>query len=601
MQRNSSGSVNDFAIKLANVNGTGSASANGLLMQAIFRMGIPVSGKNLFPSNIQGLPTWYEIRVNDEGHTARAINYDLMVAMNSQTYGRDIKEVRQGGYVLYDSSWPLDKSLYRDDVNFMPIPFAQMCNERFKDARARTLMKNVAYAGALVATLEIDMHTVEALLDERFAGKKALRDSNLQALKIGYDYAKEHFNCPLPFHLQPMDANGDKVLIDGNTATALGCVYAGATVAAWYPITPATSVMDAFKEFCEKYRRDPETERNNYCIIQAEDELAAIGMVIGASWNGARAFTSTAGPGISLMNELLGLAYYSEIPAVVIDVQRVGPSTGMPTRTQQADLLSCAYASHGDTKHILLFPANPAECFEFAVKSFDLAERFQTPVIMMSDLDIGMNDWVVPRLTWDDSYRPDRGRVLNEADLKEMPKYFRYSNEDENFVAPRTLPGVAAKGAYVTRGSGHNKFGGYTETPSEYQEVLDRLAKKHAAAADFVPGPKMQMVDKAQYGVVTLGGCDLAVREAIGALAEQGINLDYQRVCGFPFANSIETFLNQHEYNFVVEQNRDGQLSSLLTLETGVEKKKIRPVLFYGGFPLSASQVVEAIQGQLEK
>ena len=569
-------------------------------MQAIFRMGIPVSGKNLFPSNIQGLPTWYEIRVNNGGHTARAINYDLMVAMNAQTYARDIKEVRQGGYVLYDSSWPLDKSLYRDDVNFMPIPFAQMCNERFENPRDRTLMKNIAYAGALVATLEIDMQTVETLLDETFKKKKNVRDLNLQALKIGYDYAKEKFPCPLPFHLQPMNANSDKILINGNTATALGCVYAGATVAAWYPITPATSVMDAFKEFCEKYRKDPETGKNNYCIIQAEDELAAIGMVIGASWNGARSFTSTSGPGISLMNELLGLAYYSEIPAVVVDVQRVGPSTGMPTRTQQADLLSCAYASHGDTKHILLFPANPAECFEFAVKSFDLAERFQTPVIMMSDLDIGMNDWVVPKLHWDDSYTPDRGRLLSAEDLKKLPKYFRYADEDEFSVAPRTVPGVDAKGAYVTRGSGHNKFGGYTEIPAEYQQVVDRLAKKHAAAADFVPAPKIQTVDKPRFGVVTLGGCDLAVREAIEELAKKGIRADYMRICGFPFAKSVETFLNQHAVNFVVEQNRDGQLTSLLTLETSVAKDKLKPILLYGGFPLSASQVVDAIEASGE-
>ena len=352
-------------------------------------------------------------------------------------------------------------------------------------------MKNIAYAGSLVAALE-DRHADcrRTCWPRRFAGKKALRESNREALRIGYEYAKEHFDLPAAVHLAPMQANEDKVLIDGNTATALGCIYAGATVAAWYPITPATSVMDAFKEFCEKYRRDPETGRNNYCIIQAEDELAAIGMVIGASWNGARAFTSTSGPGISLMNELLGLAYYSEIPAVVIDVQRVGPSTGMPTRTQQADMLECAYASHGDTKHILLFPGNPSECFEFAVKSFDLAERFQTPVIMLSDLDIGMNDWVVPRLAWDDSYRPDRGRVLTDEELANLPKYYRYSPGDENFVAARTLPGVNAKGAYVTRGSGHNKLGGYTETPSEYQEVMDRLAQKHTAAAGFVPAPE---------------------------------------------------------------------------------------------------------------
>jgi 2-oxoglutarate/2-oxoacid ferredoxin oxidoreductase subunit alpha len=592
--------VNDFALKLANVNGTGSASANGLLMQAIFRMGIPVSGKNLFPSNIQGLPTWYEIRVNKDGHTARALDYDLMVAMNAQTYAHDIAEVRPGGHVLYDSSWPLDRSLYREDVNFLPVPLAEMCNQNFRDPRERTLMKNIGYAGSLVAILDIDMPTVEELLTERFAGKKALRESNRQALRLGYEYAKQHFECPLPFHLEKMDANLDKILIDGNTATALGCVYAGATVAAWYPITPATSVMDAFKLFCEKYRRDPETERNNYLILQAEDELAAIGMVIGACWNGARAFTSTAGPGISLMNELLGLAYYTEIPAVVIDVQRVGPSTGMPTRTQQGDLLECAYASHGDTKHILLFPANPAECFEFAVKSFDLAERFQTPVMMMSDLDIGMNDWVVPRLSWDDSYRPDRGRVLDAHDLEQVAKYHRYSDEDEYYVAPRTLPGVHQAGAYVTRGSGHNKFGRYTETPSEYQEVVDRLALKQKAAAAFVPLPKIDRRADARFGVITLGGCEPAVREAVEILAERGISANYMRICGFPFHNNVQSFMYEHEMCFIVEQNRDAQLRSLLTLETCVPKDRLRSVLVYGGFPLSARHVVDGIMNELE-
>ncbi|MBV9498783.1 MAG: 2-oxoacid:acceptor oxidoreductase subunit alpha [Acidobacteriaceae bacterium] len=592
--------INDFAFKLANVNGTGSASANGLLMQAIFRMGIPVSGKNLFPSNIQGLPTWYEIRVNKDGHTARSLDYDLMVAMNAQTYARDIREVRSSGYVLYDSSWPLDGSLYREDVHFLPVPFAQMCNENFADSRQRILMKNIAYAGTLVAALDIDMPIVEALLDETFAGKAALRDSNRQALHIGYDYAREHFHCPLPFHLEKMDANGDKILIDGNTATALGCLYAGASIAAWYPITPATSVMDAFRQFCERYRRDPETGRNNYCILQAEDELAAIGMVIGACWNGARAFTSTSGPGISLMNELLGLAYYSEIPAVVIDVQRVGPSTGMPTRTQQADLLECAYASHGDTKHILLFPSDPAECFEFAVKSFDLAERFQTPVIMLSDLDIGMNDWVAPRLRWDDSYRPDRGRVLSEEDLKSVAKFHRYTDEDQFYVPSRTLPGVHQSGAYVTRGSGHNKFGGYTETPSEYQEVVDRLARKQKAAGSLVPHPKVQTRSGAQIGIVAIGGCNPAVQEAVDLLAADGVQADYMRICGFPFHESVERFLYDHDPCFIVEQNRDAQLRSLLTLETCVPKNRLRSVLVYGGFPLSARLVVEEITKQLE-
>jgi 2-oxoglutarate ferredoxin oxidoreductase subunit alpha len=592
--------VNDFAVKLANVNGTGSASANGLLMQAIFRMGIPVCGKNLFPSNIQGLPTWYEIRVNKDGYSARALDYDLMVAMNSQTYASDIKEVRPGGYLLYDSSWPLDPDLHREDITFLGVPLAELCNRNFEDPRTRILMKNIAYAGAMVATLDIDMDVVNALLDEKFAGKKALRESNHKALQLGYQYAKEHFDCPLPFRLEKMDGNQGKILIDGNTATALGAIYAGCTVAAWYPITPATSVMDAFKGFCEQYRKDPETGKNNYLILQAEDELAAIGMVLGASWNGARAFTSTAGPGLSLMNELLGFGYYAEIPAVVVDVQRVGPSTGMPTRTQQSDLMLAAYASHGDTRHILLFPANPHECFHFAVKAFDLAERFQTPVIMLSDLDIGMNDWVVPRLTWDDSYKPDRGRVLNAEDLeKKFGTFQRYNQEDENFVAARTLPGVSEKGAYFTRGSGHNKFGGYTEIPDEYQEVMDRLRKKHAAAAKFVPEPEYVPREGAKFGVIAMGGCDPAVREALDVLDRQGTPADYLRVRGFPFGEAVERFLAKHDFCFVVEQSRDAQLRSLLTLETSVPKDKLRSVLVYGGFPLSSRHVVQGILSQI--
>ncbi len=590
--------VNDFAVKLANVNGTGSASANGLLMQAIFRMGIPVSGKNLFPSNIQGLPTWYEIRVNKDGHTARALDYDLIVAMNSQTYARDVHEVREGGYILYDSSWPLDKSLIRDDVTYLGVPLAQLCNDHFKDPRERILMKNIAYAGALIATIDVDMDIVTQLLDEKFSKKKALRESNLTALRLGYDYAKQNFQCPLPFYLEKMDTTSDKILIDGNTATALGCVYAGATVAAWYPITPSTSVMDAFRSFCDDYRKDPATGKNNCLIIQAEDELSAIGMVIGASWNGARSFTSTSGPGISLMGELLGLAYYAEIPAVIMDIQRVGPSTGMPTRTQQGDIMACAYASHGDTKHILLFPANPAECFEFAVKSFDLAERFQTPVFMLSDLDIGMNDWVVPRLTWDDSYRPDRGRVLELEQIEKLPRFLRYTGEDENHVASRTLPGVHSKGAFFTRGSGHNKFGAYTEMPDEYQDVVERLLRKHKAAAKFVPAPIIQQRG-ASVGIVTIGGCDPAVREAIELLPNRGIDADFMRIRGFPFGEEVEAFLNAHDVNYIVEQNRDAQLRSLLVLETGVAKEKLRSVLAFGGFPLSAKNVIDGILQQV--
>jgi len=587
--------INDFAIKLANVNGSGSASANGLIMQAIFRMGVPVSGKNLFPSNIQGLPTWYEIRVNKDGYTARALDYDLMVAMNAQTYERDIDEVRSGGYVLYDSSWPLDEKLIRDDVTYIGVPLAQMCNETFRESRERVLMKNIATAGVLIELLNIDGAVVEKLVEEKYGRKKGLRESNQKALKLGADYVRQNFPCPLPFHLKTMDANGDKILVDGNTAAALGCVYAGATVAAWYPITPSTSTMDAFKAFCERYRKDKVTGENNYLILQAEDELAAIGMVIGASWNGARAFTSTAGPGISLMNELLGLAYYAEIPVVVIDVQRVGPSTGMPTRTQQGDVLECAYASHGDTKHILLFPANPAECFELAVKSFDLAERFQTPVFMLTDLDIGMNDWVTPKLTWDDSFRPDRGRVLSSKEIDALPRYLRYMPEKGSNVAPRTLPGVNAKGAFFTRGSGHTKYGDYTEMPDDYQEVMDRLLLKHKESAAFVPAPVIERRKGARAAIITIGGCDAAVREALDILADQGVPMDYMRIRGFPFDQSVEAFIAAHDYCYVVEQNRDAQLRSLLVLETSAPKEKLKSILSYGGFPLSASLVVEAV------
>jgi 2-oxoglutarate ferredoxin oxidoreductase subunit alpha len=601
--------VNDFAIKLANVNGTGSSSANGLLVQAIFRMGVPVSGKNLFPSNIQGLPTWYEIRANASGYTARALDYDLVVAMNSQTYAEDIAEVSNGGYLLYDSSWPLDPDLARDDVNFLGVPLAAMCLEHFSKPRERILMKNVAYAGAVVALVGIDLDVVAALLAETFARNEALRDSNQRALRLGYDYALEHFECPLPFRLEPLNENADSILIDGNTALALGCLYAGATVAAWYPITPATAVMDNFTKLCSKYRRvkiesdDPNVPAsfvNNYLIIQAEDEIASIGMVLGANWNGARAFTSTSGPGISLMSELLGLAYYTEIPAVIFDVQRVGPSTGMPTRTQQGDILMCAYASHGDTKHILMFPANPHECFEFAVQSFDVAERFQTPVFVLSDLDIGMNDWVVPTLTWDDNFVPDRGRVLSDKDLLASAEFFRYANEDDDFVTPRTLPGSHSKGAYFIRGSGHDKFGQYTEVPDRYQEVIDRLRLKHAAAATHVPAPIIVRRSGARVGVITLGSCDLAVREALSELNEQGVVADFMRVRGFPFVDDVRRFVEEHERCFVVEQNRDAQLRSLISIESGVVIEKMDSVLAYGGFPLSARQVVDSILTQME-
>jgi 2-oxoglutarate/2-oxoacid ferredoxin oxidoreductase subunit alpha len=590
------GGTNDFAFKIGTVNGTGSASANSLLLEAIFRMGIPVSGKNVFPSNIQGLPTWYEIRVNKDGYTARTPDFDLMVAMNTATFERDIAEVRSGGWLLHDSSWPLEARLLREDVTFLGVPFGRMCIEAFHGDRERTLMKNIVYSGALAALLDFDLEVIGGIIREKFASKPKLIESNFQALHMGYDYVREHFDCPLPIRLETMDATSGKVLMDGNTAAALGCVYAGATVGAWYPITPATSLMDAFQRFCNRFRTDPESGERKFCIVQAEDEMAAAGVVIGAGWAGARAFTPTSGPGISLMSEFIGLAYYAEIPAVFFDVQRTGPSTGMPTRTQQGDLLSIAYASHGDTKHIALFPANPAECFYMAVQAFDLAERFQTPVFVVSDLDIGMNDWLIPRLRWEDSYRPDRGKVLSAAELEKLEKFSRYLSENGDAVAARTLPGVHPKGAFFTRGSGHDKHGGYTEDAAEYQEVVDRLTRKLALAARAVPEPEIRTRNGARIGVIGIGGCHPALLEAVDRLAAAGIPVNYLRIRGFPFDQPVKHFLEAHELNFVVEQNRDAQLRSLLTLETGYPRDRMISIRDYGGVPLSARVVVEGIK-----
>jgi 2-oxoglutarate/2-oxoacid ferredoxin oxidoreductase subunit alpha len=593
--------VNNFAFKIATANGTGSASANGLIMQAIFRMGVPVTGKNVFPSNIQGLPTWYEIRVNRQGYTARTPVFDLMVAMNPATYQKDVNELRSGGWLLYDSTWPLDPRLVRPDVTYLGIPLAEMCNQQFSGVRERILMKNIAYAGALTALLKMDTVIIRELLKEKFSRKPALMDSNQTAIDLGFDYATKHFNCPLPIHLEGMDQTSESILIDGNTAAALGCVYAGATVGAWYPITPATSVMEAFKGFCQKYRREPETNRNRFAILQAEDELAAIGMVIGASWAGARAFTPTAGPGISLMTEFIGLAYYAEVPAVIFDVQRTGPSTGMPTRTQQGDLMLCAYASHGDTRHICLYPSDPREAFEFAVAAFDLAERFQTPVFMLSDLDIGMNDWMIPKLTWDDNYRPDRGKVLSVDELEQVKTFHRYLDVDGDGVPYRTLPGTHPKGAYFTRGSGHNRFGVYTEDADEYVDVLDRIDRKIQHAARAVPAPIVKTAAGAKLGLVTVGGCHAACVEALDLLRAEGVAIDYMRVRGFPFGDEVRSFLESHEVNFIVEQNRDAQLRSLLTLETSVPVEKLESVRYYGGFPMSAHHVIAGVKGKLEK
>jgi 2-oxoglutarate ferredoxin oxidoreductase subunit alpha len=591
--------INDFAFKIATVNGTGSASANTLLMQAIFRMGVPVSGKNLFPSNIQGLPTWYEIRVSRDGYTARPSAVDLVVAMNPSTYPQDVAAVRPGGYLLYDSSWPLDPEMLRDDITVLGAPFGRMCVETFSGDRERTLLRNIVYAGAIAALLDMDMQVVEAALRETFGRKQKLLDANFTAVRLGSDYARAHFSCPLPFRLAAMDATAGHILIDGNTSAALGCLFAGATVGAWYPITPATSLMEAFRGFCERFRVDPATGERKFCIVQAEDELAAAGVVIGANWAGARAFTPTAGPGISLMQEFIGLAYYTEVPAVFFDVQRTGPSTGMPTRTQQGDLISLAYASHGDTKHIVLFPANPEECFGLAVQAFDLADRFQTPVFVASDLDIGMNDWMCPRLQWDDNFQPDRGKVLGKEELAALGQFYRYLDRDGDGIAARTYPGVDPRGSYFVRGSGHDKYGAYTEDADGYREVMDRLARKLDSAREVVPAPEVRTGGGSEVAIVTVGSCRDAVLEALDRLREQGIEPDFLRVRGFPFSDAIQEFLHDHERVFVVEQNRDSQLRTLLAAETGVARDRMIPIVEYGGLPLTADFVVQQVVARL--
>jgi 2-oxoglutarate ferredoxin oxidoreductase subunit alpha len=591
------GRLNDFVVKIATVNGTGSASANSLLLKAFFRMGIPVVGKNYFPSNIQGMPTWYEIRVTRDGYAARSGEVDIMVAMNAETYAQDIREIAPGGYLIYDSTWPRQQVLSRPDITVIGIPLAQMANDAFANARVRILMKNMAYVGALAALTDIDMNVIRALIEQMFAGKPKLVPANMQAIELGYNYAREHVACPLPLRVEAMDKTRGHIMIDGNTAAALGCVYAGATVGAWYPITPSTSLMDAFKSFCARMRTDKDSGEKKYLIVQAEDELSSAGVVLGAGWAGARAFTTTSGPGISLMGELVGLAYYAEVPMVLFDIQRVGPSTGMPTRTQQSDIQICAYASHGDTRHICLYPADPRECFDMAVAAFDLAERLQTPVFVVSDLDVGMNDWMVPDLTWDDSYCPDRGKVLSDADLEKITSFHRYLDVDGDGIPYRTLPGCHPKGVYFNRGAGHNKWGGRTELSDEYQDVMDRLLVKWATAATLVPKPEVITVRSgAPWGILAVGSCDGACKEALHRLAEQGIHIDYMRVRAFPFSAEVEEFLAGHERVFVVEQNRDAQLRGMLVNETSVEKAKLTSILHYNGMPMDHRQIVRAIE-----
>ena len=593
--------VNDVVIKIATGNGTGSASANGLLMKSIFRMGIPVVGKNYFPSNIQGLPTWYEIRVTGDGYQSRSNRVDVMVAMNAQTYARDMADVVPGGWLIYDSTWPRGQQLDRDDITVIGIPFSKLCNESFDGARSRILMKNIAYVGAVAALLEIDLDVITKLLEETFAAKAHLIESNMQAIRLGYDYARKHVVCPLSTRVEAIDATSNNIIIDGNTAAGLGCMYAGATVGAWYPITPSTSLMDAFRGFCAKYRVDPETGKNTYAIIQAEDELAAIGMVLGAAWNGARSFTPTSGPGISLMSEFIGFAYYAEIPTVIFNVQRTGPSTGMPTRTQQCDIISCAYASHGDTKHVLLFPANPAECFYMAPTAFDMAERLQTPVMVMSDLDIGMNDWMVPELEWDESYVPDRGKVLSAEQLEEMDKYYRYLDVDGDGIPYRSLPGIHPKGSYFTRGSGHTKLGAYTEDSAAYQDVVDRLLVKWETARKILPKPDISYSKLNKAGLITIGSGDGACTEALDRLAKKDIGLNYCRIKAFPFSEEVGDFIKQHDVVYVVEQNRDGQLRTLLINDIEADQTKLVSLLHYNGMPINSGFVVDKVLEEVAK
>src|SRR5713226_3177777 len=594
-------SVNDFVIRFANVNGSGSASANQLFAHAILRMGVPVAPRNIFPSNIQGLPTWYEVRVSEAGHLGARGGVDLMVAMNPQTWDKDVAAIEPGGYLLYDSTRPVPKSRFRDDINVIGMPLTETCNRRYSDSRQRQLFKNIMYVGALTALLDIDVTEAEKLIGEEFKGKDKLIAPNLEALHIGRDYAREHLACPIGLRVRRADAVGERIYIEGNSAAALGAVYGGATVCAWYPITPSSSLAEAFTRHCARHRVDPQTGKHRYAIVQAEDKLASLGIVVGAAWNGARAFTATSGPGISLMQEFLGLAYFAEIPAVIFDVQRGGPSTGMPTRTQQADILSCAYASHGDTKHVLLFPQDPHECFEMGAQSFDLADRLQTPIFVMLDLDIGMNDWLCQPFSWDDKKRLDRGKVVTSADLEAGKEFGRYLDVDGDGIPYRTYPGThPTRGAFFTRGTTKNRFARYSEEGADYVENMERLLRKFETAKTLVPKPVLRPAKQAsKYGTIYFGSSSLAMEEALGSLEALGIHLDTLRLRAFPFHDEVLDFITSHERVFVVEQNRDAQMRTLLTTELDVDPARLVPILHYDGTPVTARFIVKAIADML--
>lgn len=587
-------SVNDFVIKFANVNGTGSASANNMFAKAIFRMGLPVSPKNIFPSNIQGLPTWYEVRVNENGYIGRRGGIDIMVCVNPQSMAQDIQEVEPGGYFIYDNTKPLDLRLIRNDITFIGIPLTKMCLDEYKDARQRQLFKNVIYVGALAALLGIEMDVLTGLVADQFKGKEKLIAPNVHALELGFQFAVENYTCPFTIKLERRDNVGDKILIDGNSAVGLGAIYGGATMAGWYPITPSTSVIEAFEKYCKRLRIDPGSGKKNFAIVQAEDELAAIGMVIGAMWNGARAFTATSGPGISLMSEFLGLAYFAEIPTVLIDVQRTGPSTGMPTRTQQSDVLACAYASHGDTKQVLLFPASPKDCFDMGAQAFDLAERLQTPIIMLTDLDLGMNDNMSEPFEWDDERKYDRGKVFNAEELEEMSERFgRYLDVDGDGIPYRTYPGThPTKGSFFTRGTSRDEYAVYTEDGAEYVSNMERLLEKWETAKEYVPEPVIiNTKGGSNVGLIHFGTSRDATLEAVDMMTADGLNVDSCQIMAFPFNKDIETFIAEHETVFVIEQNRDAQMRQLLINECEIVPHKLVSVLNYDGMPITAKYI----------
>ncbi len=594
--------TNDFVVKFANVNGSGSASANEMFARSILRMGVPIATRNIFPSNIQGLPTWYEVRVSGEGWIGRRGGCDLMVPMNPQTWDKDVASIDQGGYLFHDSSKPLPPSKFRADVNVIGVPLTEMANSRYDNPRDRQLLKNVICIGALGALLEMEHGELEKLVGEQYAGKDRLIKPNLEALGLGRDYVREHLRNMCGLRIVRSDKVGNRIFIDGNDAAALGAVYGGATVAAWYPITPSTSMAEAFGAHCKKLRIDPETKKNRFAIVQSEDELSAIGTVIGAGWNGARAFTATSGPGISLMQEFLGLAYFAEVPAVIFDIQRGGPSTGMPTRTQQSDLKICAYASHGDTKHVLLLPEDPGEAFEFAAQSFDLAERLQTPVFVLLDLDIGMNDWLTKPFTWDDKRAYDRGKVMTAEELEAGKEFGRYLDVDGDGIPFRTLPGTHPnKGAYFTRGTSRNRYAKYSEEGHDYVDNMQRLLRKFDTAKKMVPKPVVrQAMQPARYGAIYFGSTSAAMDEAMAKLEAQGIHIDTMRLRAFPFADEVIEFVNAHEQVFMIEQNRDAQMRMLLVNEGAIDPARFISILHYDGTPITARFITAEIEARLK-